>query len=356
VSHHPERKDKNCLNCGTIVSGRYCQNCGQENIETRESFWSLMKDFVFDIIHFDGNFFHTLKYMFTRPGYVARQYAEGKRASFLHPIRMYLFTSAVFFLVFFSLNNDFFFKKNGKDILTSEERKEMASDLEEDLRHDGSDSVKLKKIQMLRDTSKAITATDIALIAPDRLQTGKDIDYTSIHQYDSIQNTLPEKERDGWFSRRMEIRKIEITEKYKNRPDEIVSTFGEAFLHRLPYLLFLSLPFFALILKLLYVRRKNFYYSDHAIFTLYHYVFSFILLLLIFGVNSLKKWLGWGWMAYLITALVLYWPIYLFLEMRRFYLQGKGKTFLKFLLLNFLGVLVLLLLFVVFMIISLLQM
>lgn len=339
-----------------MVAGRYCQNCGQENIETRESFWSLMKDFVFDIIHFDGNFFHTLKYLFIRPGFVAREYAEGKRASYLHPIRMYLFTSAVFFLVFFSFNNGRFFNDKGNNFLSPEDRRELVASLEQSLEHAPSDSFTLKKISLLRDTSKAITNADLALLTPNRLQLGKEADYRSAHEYDSVQNALPPKKRDGWFYRRMELKKIEIKEKYRNRPGEISSSIGEAFVHRLPYLLFLSLPFFALILKLLYVRRKNFYYSDHATFTLYHYVFSFILLLFIFGVDSLKSWLGWGWLSYLITALLLYWPVYLFLEMRRFYLQGAGKTLAKFLLLNFLGVVVLLVLFILFMIISILQM
>ncbi|MGZ8538743.1 MAG: DUF3667 domain-containing protein, partial [Flavisolibacter sp.] len=93
MSHQKERTEKNCLNCGTTVAGKYCQVCGQENIVTRESFWSMFRHFIYDILHFDGNFFHTIKYMFTRPGFVARQYAEGKRARYIHPIRMYLFTS-----------------------------------------------------------------------------------------------------------------------------------------------------------------------------------------------------------------------------------------------------------------------
>ncbi len=105
MSHQPERKEKNCLNCGTEVMGRFCHVCGQENIVTHQGFWSLTKHFVYDVLHFDGKFFHTLAYIFTRPGFVARQYAEGKRMSYLDPIRMYLFTSAIFFLVFFSVNS-----------------------------------------------------------------------------------------------------------------------------------------------------------------------------------------------------------------------------------------------------------
>ncbi len=113
MSHNPERKEKNCLNCDTQIHGRFCHVCGQENIYTKEKFWSLAKHFVYDILHFDGQFFNTLKFLFTKPGFVARQYAEGKRASYLHPIRMYMFTSAVFFLVLFStkkieINGDYF--------------------------------------------------------------------------------------------------------------------------------------------------------------------------------------------------------------------------------------------------------
>ena len=38
MSHQKERVEKNCLNCNAEVQGRFCQVCGQENIETKESF------------------------------------------------------------------------------------------------------------------------------------------------------------------------------------------------------------------------------------------------------------------------------------------------------------------------------
>jgi len=126
-------------------------------------------------------------------------------------------------------------------------------------------------------------------------------------------------------------------------------------LHRLPYLLFVSLPFFAFILQLLYSRRKRFFYSDHAVFTLYHYIFSFILLLASFGLSALKDWTGWGVFTYLLTLLVISWPVYLYIEMKRFYGQGRTKTLGKFLLLNFAGIIILLLLFAVFFVFSIFQ-
>jgi hypothetical protein len=159
---------------------------------------------------------------------------------------------------------------------------------------------------------------------------------------------LPVPKRDGWLKQQFMHRGLALKEKYEDNPREGVQKFTELFIHRLPYLLFLSLPFFAFILKLLYIRRKTFFYSDHAIFTLHHYIFSFILLLLIFLISALNNWLHIRLFNILMTLLIFSWPVYLYVAMRKFYGQGWFKTFSKFLLLNLLGFMVLLLLFVVF--------
>ncbi|MEO7210781.1 MAG: DUF3667 domain-containing protein, partial [Chitinophagaceae bacterium] len=102
MSHFKERKEKSCLNCHAQLVGRYCHKCGQENIEPQESFWHLLTHFVFDIFHFDGKFFTTMKDLVFKPGFLTREYVNGRRASYLHPIRMYVFTSAIFFIIYFS--------------------------------------------------------------------------------------------------------------------------------------------------------------------------------------------------------------------------------------------------------------
>lgn len=101
MSHPAQRKEKNCLNCGTTVIGRYCHHCGQENVEPKESVWQLLLHFFNDITHFDGKFFSTLKELLFKPGFLSTQYMIGRRATYLNPIRMYLFTSFIFFLLFF---------------------------------------------------------------------------------------------------------------------------------------------------------------------------------------------------------------------------------------------------------------
>ena len=128
----------------------------------------------------------------------------------------------------------------------------------------------------------------------------------------------------------------------------VFQDFADDFTHKLPYLLFVSLPIFALLLKLLYRRHKNYYYSDHAIFTLYHYIFSFIVLLLYFAFDVMRDWLDWTILNYIIGALIIYWGLYLLFGMKRFYKQGWGKTIAKFLILDLLGVITLLILFTIF--------
>ena len=354
MSHQPERKQKNCLNCGATVIGRYCHVCGQENLETKESFWSLTRHFVFDIFHFDGKFFHTLKYIFVRPGMVAREYCQGKRMSFLHPIRMYLFTSAIFFLVFASVNhiNSGDSSNSKNKAMSTSDRMELAQEYKERLNRKPGDTSLVKIIALLTDTTRVVTGNQILAMDPRPFLTISGKGYKTLSNYDSAQNALPDNERDGWFKRMLTKKAVSFNEKYEGRTDEGSKIFWESFLHRVPYMLFLSLPFFALILKLLYGRRKNFYYSDHAIFTIYHYILSFILLLVVFCISTLEDKVGWGIFSYLIIAILISWPLYLLLEMKNFYQQRWLKTIAKFLLLNLLGLIVIFILFAAFLLFS----
>jgi hypothetical protein len=350
VSHQPERKKKNCLNCGTTVIGRYCHVCGQENVETRESFWSLSKHFVFDILHFDGKFWHTLKYLIIRPGRVARQYCEGRRSSYLHPVRMYLFTSAIFFLLFFALKGNQLQIKQTP--LSKSGRTELTDSLNRELESKPADTSILRQLSLLKDTTRDVYIKELDTSGKFSFSMANSGKYTSLAHYESAQKNLPKEKRDGWITRMFTKRGLELKQKYGSDMTQGVSLIWSDFLHKLPYILFLSLPFFALILKLLYVRRKNFYYSDHAIFTLYHYIFSFVLLMLMMGVGQLRDWTGFSGLSWLIFILFFLWIGYLLIEMKFFYRQGWFKTTVKFLLLDFLGFFLVLFLFIIFLLFS----
>lgn len=268
---------------------------------------------------------------------------------------MYLFTSAVFFIVFAYQNNINFGGggakvANGK--MAPSDRQELAQSYKDRLKkHPGDTSIQ-KIIALLDDTTKEVTGDEVVAMDTKQLFSVSGRQYSSRREYDSVQANEAAGEKDGWLKRMVWKKKLDFDEKYKGRTDEATKIFGESVLHRLPYMLFLSLPFFALILKLLYARRKNFYYSDHAIFTIYHYILSFILLLVIFSLTALESKSGWGIFSFLITIILLSWPVYLLLEMKNFYRQGWWKTIGKFLLLNLLGLIVIFILFSCFIIFS----
>ena len=122
------------------------------------------------------------------------------------------------------------------------------------------------------------------------------------------------------------------------------------FLHNFPKALFISLPVFALLLKLLYIRRRQFYYVDHGIFAVHLYVFTFLVLLLVIGVSELNSFMKWGWLGWLTGILILYLFLYYYKAMHRFYGQGRAKTILKYFLLLFLSFFVQLIIFLCFLI------
>ncbi len=354
MSHTAERKEKNCLNCGTIVQGRYCQNCGQENIVPKETFWHMFTHFFYDITHFDTSFFHTIHHLILRPGFLSQEYMIGRRASYPHPIKMYVFSSALFFLLFFSL----FKPGDAEDIntdlpLDSTQRAVYLISLQNRLKKDTGNTILQEKFARAKDSSKILKVSDTLTKKPENFSINfGDKDYKTFAVYDSVQQTLPPAERNGWLSRRIIKRGIEINNKYKDNPDEAITKLFGVFFHRLPYLLFVSLPLFALILKLVYVRRKQYYYADHGVFTIHLYVFSFILLMVVFGIDKLKEITGWKFMEF-ITAVLFIWLVsYLYVAMRKFYKQGWFKTFVKFLLVSLLSLLMMVLLFVIFLIFS----
>lgn len=353
MSHQPERKEKDCLNCGNFVRGRYCHVCGQENIIPKQNFWGLIRHFIYDIFHFDGKFFDTLRYLIFRPGFVPKEYIKGKRNSYLDPIRMYLFTSAVFFLVFFSIEDvSKIFDSTDKKSMTRLERYSKAAAIKFQLQQNPSDSLLNYKLALLLDTTKRIKLKKTDSVYSDSfsiLLEGERWLMQPVTDSSDFNTNLSER---SWFERKL---KASLEEKKRSYGDDTSKWLADLlieFLHKLPYLLFISLPLFALLLKLLYIRNKNIFYSDHAVFTLYHYIFSFILMLLTIVINVLSAKLGWVFLKWMTNILLLWWVIYLFQGMKNFYGQGWFKTFGKFLLLNFLGVFVLVILFIVFLLLS----
>jgi len=311
-----------------------------------------VRHFLYDLFHFDGKFFDTLKYLIIRPGWVPRQYVAGKRQSFLDPIRMYLFTSAVFFLIFFATNNNKGNDNYYRGTMTPADRYKFAAE-----NIDSRDSNIQRQVRFVLDSGnrlklfKTDEKPERDTVFPIRYR-GRDYLLGANITNDSISNASW---NQGWLSRK--LGEWYLKQKRESNDDEGATNkkLVDLVLHKLPQILFISLPFFALLLKLLYIRRKNVYYSEHAVFTLYHYIFSFILLLVMVGISKLDDWLDWSVFPLLQMAFFLWGGIYLYISMRRFYGQSRIKTAFKFLALNILGIIMMSVLFTIIIVVSLIN-
>jgi hypothetical protein len=327
--------------------GRYCHVCGQENVDPKESFWHLVTHFFNDITHFDGKFFTTLKDLLFKPGFLSKEYMMGKRASYLNPVRMYVFTSAIFFLLFFA----FFQNKdplkigiNGKTLAQID--KMDSATFAKFTAHINEESDRPAKPMTREEFKKyADTVFKIFLDTSAALRfTGTN--YESIGQFDSLQQTNGKKY--NWMKRQLIYKELELNEKYHKNRLEVINAIKEAWMHSLPQMLWISLPLLALILKLIYIRRKQFYYVSHIIFSIHLYIFLFIAQLLLLCISKLNKSFDLDSLSFAPLIIVPGMIVYEYLALKNFYAQGWIKTFFKFLLINISYIIMLVLLFAFF--------
>lgn len=104
----------NCLNCGTLVSGKFCDNCGQP-LHVHRSIGALWHDILHGVLHFEGKFWRTLPLLAWKPGDLTRRYVRGERAKFISPMALFLFSIFMMFAVFSFLGDPF--SSSSDDIL-----------------------------------------------------------------------------------------------------------------------------------------------------------------------------------------------------------------------------------------------
>ncbi|MEO8406167.1 MAG: DUF3667 domain-containing protein [Chitinophagaceae bacterium] len=309
----------------------------------------LLRHFFEDLTHFDGKFFHSLKYLFTKPGFLPKEYLKGRRATYLNPVRMYFFTSAFFFLLFFSfLHKEASFTVdttiNGKtlvsiDNMDSASFARFTADINKE---ENRPAVPMTRVEFNHYRDSVVPVGGIHF-------TGRR--YNSRAQYDSVLASGVKKH--NWIERKLIYKEIDLNEKYHNDDKQIIHAFANALLHSIPQILFISLPILALFFKLLYIRRKDFYYVSHAIFCIYLYIFLFLGLTVIFSLSKLNDALHSGILKFLIATTIIGLFVYEYAAMYKFYGQGKFKTFIKFFLINILLGVLIGILFVVYMFFSL---
>lgn len=95
-----------CKNCGTLLTGNFCHSCGQKSDIHRITLKHLLHEFFHALTHADKGILFLAKEMVYRPGYVAKEYIEGKRKKYFNPLSFLVIVSAVFAIV--SMNSRYF--------------------------------------------------------------------------------------------------------------------------------------------------------------------------------------------------------------------------------------------------------
>ncbi|MBC5775564.1 DUF3667 domain-containing protein [Pontibacter sp. KCTC 32443] len=304
------RSDNSCLNCSTTVSDKFCPSCGQENLELHEDFLHLVLHSVGHYFHFESKFFNSIVPLFTKPGYLTKEYFAGKRASHLNPISMYISISILFFFLFTANSNS-----NKKDILEENATQENTAVNTAADKQSGADTYTiLNNAKAVSDSAStrndAIVYTAPTATEPDTA----DKKGTTLSLVD--EDSLPQSLKD----------------KLKKVMDDDLS--GQLFLNKLvshfPKIMFILLPLFALILKLVHIRSKK-YYAEHLIYSIHVHSFLFLFGSILIILQWILPFIS-GWIMF-IGFIIMLW--YIYRSMRNIYRSSRWLTVYKFFMLAF---------------------
>jgi hypothetical protein len=264
-----------------------------------------------------------------KPGILAKRFIEGKRLLYLHPAQMYLFISVVFFFLFAIVSRDFvqrtdsvfekgFNQGNSSDTLQSKvlDSVEIAN-LTQPLRDSNiitgmseEDRKKLDSIITISANAPEISGIDFGFNTK-KLDSLIAIDAAESEQF----KAMGMKDDATYFQRRFYTQGLKF---YKQSGKGIV----QAFIDSIPISMFILLPIFAFILKLLFFRRGPF--AHHLVFSFYYYSFLFTVFSIIVIVNMVREIPDWiDWLVALSTF------FYLLIAIKRFYGQGYFFSFFK---------------------------
>lgn len=295
------REDKTCLNCNYVVENRFCPNCGQENTETRKTFYHLFVHFFEDLTHYENAFWKTIRNLVFKPASLTRQYLSGKRMSYLAPFRLYIFISFVTFFVIAVAPDD----EDTNTGIVNITHNEVAV----------PETASKKVLDSIKDVNSKMEL----------------MGFKSLKQFDSIQNAASEKDRMPkpfvWTMRKM------LTVADKNTTDEIIEKFQSSFISNFPKVLFFYMPIFALVLWL-FQSKKKYYYFDHGIFTLHYFSFLLLIYLILTLFECLFIMLkgipGISFISGLLQFVgVVYMLYYFFPAHHRFYGETRIATLVK---------------------------
>jgi hypothetical protein len=279
-----------CDNCGASVPGRYCGTCGQRLEPPVHSLWHFLRVAVEDVTHADSRLWRTLWALLCKPGFLTREFFDGRRASYLPPVRLYLVLSVLFFVWIAATGrgpNEAHITPDARSAI-GEARQAAGS---------GHDVV----IVVPRASAPKSTFSGSSLEG--------DKEHCKLIRYNG-----------PWQSA---IRTLLYRGCVQTAEDQGRSLV-QGFIHNLPRAMFLFLPLLAAVMMLLYWQPRH-YYVEHLLFFVHNHAFAFLVLMIAGALSALlpfaARLIGW------VTVLYVVW--YVFRSMRVMYGQSRLRTFGK---------------------------
>lgn len=327
-----------CLNCGDTTVGRYCPACGQRKTEVLVSVRTMVGDVLEDQLVLNRALPRTLVALMLRPGFLTTEYIRGRIVSYIAPFRLYLVASVLFFLIlsFFGLAALDRMNVNASlegDSTTTAEAREALQTQHEVL--SGIDTTGMppaaaaavRNSLLTVEASLADAGAGSANAAGTDTATSDSAEAVNLVEQANEAAPLPPGTMQPWAANfenntsnpmiRAAIDR-KLAEVGHLPPRQAFSRLLEDYVEYAPHMVFLLLPVFAFLLKILYVRRDR-YYAEHFVFALHVHAFAFFIFILMFA-------LPWDWLD---TALFLWMIVYLWIAMRKVYGQGYVRTTVK---------------------------
>jgi hypothetical protein len=319
--------DEPCLNCGDPTIGRYCPSCGQRKVAILVSVRTIIADVLEDQFLINRALPRTVASLLLHPGFLNGEYVRGRIVRYIAPFKLYLVTSVLFFLVisFISLRalERVDFEGSGAIMDADSARAELVERRSTLLE---TDTVPLSPGQrgMLR---QELTNVVTALAMLDDTLAGRD-DRTlrRVARIAGGDAALPPGVMQPWAQQVRFASSVPLQAALDRKLAQIghlprqdaFRTIVSDMLEYAPHMVFLLLPVFALLLKLLYIRRSRFY-AEHFVFALHVHSFFF---LMFFLMNVTP--------GSVVDRLLIFWMVaYVWLAMKRVYGQGWFRTSVK---------------------------
>ncbi len=325
-----------CLNCEhpLDLSDKFCPNCGQLNSTKKLSFDDFFNEFLGGLFAYDSRLRRTLTALLFHPGKISKDYISGKRAYYANPFRFYLSASIIFFIIwsfttnFEGINSD---NQIAIEELSEEDTQKIREGMGEIPVVGGQiniDSIIAQKQAISKKTYKDYHISQVELDSLSFLNSfPKQFElYTRFNKETNILTpniALDSLNHSQSFFNGWAFEKATDWNFIESNPQIFVSYF----ISKLPFIIFFYLPVFALFIWLLY-SWEPFNYLEHLIFT-FHVQTSFFVMtglaLLLNAIFATESFVG---------IIILLFLFYLYKALRRFYAQGRFLTFVKFILLN----------------------